>query len=113
MYKIITIISSGIFFGSAIIYFYKNFNNTTHTNNFFPINHTLNTIDLSNTLIHQSIINAINDNNSNKLDNHTQTENNIDNPDLNKSTQIDDHSILNEFEKVIEKNPEKYNWYFI
>lgn len=111
MYKLITIISSSIFFGSAIIYFYKKFNNTTDT--FFHVNHISNTIDTSNTLIHESIINSINHKNDDKVDKHTQTENNIDYVNLNKSTQIDDNSILNELEKVIEKNPEKYKWYFI
>ena len=114
MYKLLTLISSGVFFGSALIYFYKNFN--IFNAKFFLINHTSNTIDTSNTIIHQSIINAINfknDNKSNNVDKHIQTENNIDNPDLNKSTQIDDKLFLNELEKVIEKTPEKYKWYFI
>ena len=113
MYKIITIISSGIFFGTAMIYFYKKFNNTTDT--FFHVNHNSNTNDTSNILIHEYIINAINNKNDKNHKNHkyTQTENNIDYPDLSKSTQIDHNSILNELEKVIEKTPEKYKWYFI
>lgn len=112
MYILITFISSGVFFGSALFYFFYTFNIkffNTYNLKFF------NTTDTSNTLIHKSIINAINNNEnySNKLDKNSQTDYNVENPNLNKSTQIDDNSFFYELEEVIEKTPEKYKWYFL
>tara|TARA_B100001093_G_scaffold332999_1_gene317960 strand:+ start:1382 stop:1720 length:339 start_codon:yes stop_codon:yes gene_type:complete len=112
MYKIITFISSSIFFGSALIFYYKKFN--IFDIKFFNAN------DISNTLIHKSIIKAINncdtddkDNTNNYLEKYTQTEKNNDDVNLNKSTQIDSDTFLNDMEQAIEKSPEKYKWFFL
>jgi len=112
MYILITFISSGVFFGSALFYFYNTYNLkffNTYNLKF------LNTTDTSNTLIHKSIINAINNNQnySNKLDKNCQTDNNLENTYLNKSTQIDNNSFLYELEEIIEKTPDKYKWFYL
>lgn len=109
MYKLISFIGSSIFFGSALIFYYKKFN-------IFDIKF-FNTNDISNTLTHKSIIKAIKncntDDKDNYLEKYTQTEKNVDDLNLNKSTQIDSDTFLNDIEEVIEKSPEKYKWFFL
>ena len=109
MYKLISFIGSSIIFGSSLIFYYKKFN-------IFDIKF-FHTIDISNTLTHKSIIKAIKncdtDDKDNNVEKYTQTEKNVDDVNLNKSTQIDSDTFLNDIEEVIEKSPEKYKWFIL
>ena len=106
MYKYISIIGSGLFFGSAIFYFYKKFNIIDI--NFFSI------IDTSNTLIHDYIINSITQNSDEQFINRLiQTKNNVDDPSLNKITQVNNEIFTKDMEQTINTSPENYKWLFI
>ena len=115
MYKYISIIGSGLFFGSAIFYFYKKFNIIDI--NFFSI------IDTSNTLIHDYIINSITQNSDEQFINQNsdeqfinrliQTKNNVDDPSLNKITQVNNEIFTKDMEQTINTSPENYKWLFI
>ena len=83
MYKIIELITSTFIFGSAIFYLGKKF----------------------------YFINSVKK--KKFLDKETQTEYNIDNPTLNKTTEIDNEILASLDKEIIDKTPEKYSWYFI